>query len=77
MNDIFRTVNELLNSRDCVMSGNAVQSDGALYGDSVENLHALHMMEPSLLELMSACERAGMGELQCFREVAALLGFDS
>jgi len=76
IDDIFRTVRELLDSRSCVLNGNAVQSDGELYADSVENLNALRMMEPSLLELMEAAAEAGLGELLCFREVAECLGID-
>jgi hypothetical protein len=72
--DIFRTVHDLLDSRNCVMSGGAVDMQGALYEDCVDNLRDLSMMEPSLFELLDACERAGLGELQCFREVAGLLG---
>jgi hypothetical protein len=72
--DIFRTVHDLLDSRNCVMSGGAVDMQGALYEDSVDNLRDLSMMEPSLFELLDACERAGLSELQCFREVAGLLG---
>lgn len=75
--NIFRTVRELLDSRSCVLNGNAVQSDGELYQDSVENLNALRMMEPSLLELMEAAAEAGLGELLCFREVAQCLGLMS
>jgi hypothetical protein len=72
--DIFRTVHDLLDSRNCVMSGGAVDMQGALYEDCVDNLRDLSMMEPSLFELLDACERAGLGDLQCFREVARLLG---
>jgi hypothetical protein len=71
---IFRTVHDLLDSRNCVMSGGAVDMQGALYEDCVDNLRDLSMMEPSLFELLDACERAGLGDLQCFREVAGLLG---
>ena len=72
--DIFRTVHDLLDSRNCVMSGGAVDMQGALYENCVDNLRDLSMMDPSLFELLDACERAGLGELQCFREVAGLLG---
>lgn len=74
--DIFRTVRELLDSRSCVLNGNAVRSDGELYQDSVRNLNALRMMEPSLLELMEAAAEAGLEEMLCFREVAECLGID-
>jgi hypothetical protein len=56
------------------MSGGAVDLQGALYEDCVDNLRDLSLMEPSLFELLDACERAGLGDLQCFREVAGLLG---
>lgn len=72
--DIFRTVNELLDSRGCVLNGNAVASDGALYDDSVENLNALRMMEPSLRELIDIGIKSGLDEMKCFREVAECLG---
>ena len=40
-NDIFRTVRELLESSDCVLMGNAVNTEGKLYDDSVANLTAI------------------------------------
>lgn len=43
--DIFRTVRELLFSRDCVIMGNAVNNDGKLYEDSVANLTAILAMQ--------------------------------
>jgi hypothetical protein len=39
--DIFRTVRELLQSSKCVLMGNAVNNEGELYDDSVENLTAI------------------------------------
>ena len=39
--DIFRTVRELLESSDCVLMGNAVNTEGKLYDDSVANLTAI------------------------------------
>lgn len=39
--DIFRTVRELLESSDCVLMGNAVNTEGKLYDDSVANLKAI------------------------------------
>jgi hypothetical protein len=39
--DIFRTVRELLQSNKCVLMGNAVNNEGELYDDSVENLTAI------------------------------------
>lgn len=71
--DIFRTVKALLNSRDAVAFGNAVNIEGALYDDSVENLHALQMLEPSLLELVRECRAAGM-QSKALDEVAGLIG---
>jgi len=41
MTDIFRTVRELLQSSKCVLMGNAVNNEGELYDDSVENLTAI------------------------------------
>lgn len=38
--DIFRTVRELLESSDCVLMSNTVNTEGKLYDDSVENLTA-------------------------------------
>jgi len=72
--DIFRPVRDLLDSRSDVMSGNAVGVDGALYPDAVESLHALQMMEPSLIELIEIGIKAGLDEMTCFREVAECLG---
>jgi hypothetical protein len=44
-NDIFRTVRELLENPDEVLMGNAVNNEGELYADSVENLTAILAME--------------------------------
>jgi hypothetical protein len=44
-NDIFRTVRELLESSDCVLMGNAVNTEGKLYDDSVANLTAILAMQ--------------------------------
>ena len=74
--DIFRTVNELLDSRDDVLIGNAVGSNGRLYQDSVENLNALRMLEPSLRELVRLCVNGGI-EWQCLEEVIELIGFEA
>ena len=73
--DIFKTVTELLDSRDAVARGNAVHLDGYLYPDSVENLHALQMLEPSLRELVRLCVNGGI-EWQCLDEVIELIGFE-
>jgi hypothetical protein len=76
MNSIFRTVRELLESSSAVTLGNAVHTEGYLYDDSVENLHALDMLEPSLLGLIEQCVAAG---LDCpeLREVIELLGVEA
>ena len=73
--DIFRTVRELLYSRDCVIMGNAVNNEGKLYDDSVENLHALDMLEPSLIELVRICVTAKMQSM-ALDEVIELLGLE-
>ena len=73
--DIFRTVRELVASRHDVMWGNAVGSEGQLYDDSIENLHALQMLEPSLRELVHLCVNGGI-EWQCLDEVIELIGFE-
>jgi hypothetical protein len=46
--DIFRTVRELLESSKCVLMGNAVNNEGELYDDSVENLTAILVMRDVL-----------------------------
>ena len=56
MTDIFRTVRELLESRDCVIMGNAVNNEGELYDDSVENLTAILAMQDSYAEMLAALE---------------------
>ena len=54
--DIFRTVRELLQSRDCVIMGNAVNNEGELYDDSVENLTRLLVMEKNYARMYIALE---------------------
>jgi hypothetical protein len=54
--DIFRTVRELLQSRDCVIMGNAVNNEGELYDDSVENLTRLLVMEKNYARMYTALE---------------------
>lgn len=73
--NIFRTVTELLASRHDVMWGNAVGSEGQLYDDSVENLHALQMLEPSLIELVRICVDSGL-KCTALTEVIELIGFE-
>ena len=75
MNDIFRTVRELLQSNKCVLMGNAVNIEGELYDDSVENLHALDMLEPSLRGLVDVCVASGMECAELY-EVIGLLGLE-
>ena len=54
--DIFRTVRELLQSRDCVIMGNAVNNEGRLYDDSAENLTRLLVMEKNYARMYIALE---------------------
>ena len=54
--DIFRTVRELLESSDCVLMGNAVNTEGKLYDDSFENLTAILAMEQDYKEMYTALE---------------------
>jgi hypothetical protein len=54
--DIFRTVRELLDSRGCVLTGNAVDPDGQLYDDSVENLEAILAMKERYVALETALD---------------------
>jgi hypothetical protein len=53
-NDIFRTVRELLVNRDEVLVSNAVDTEGKLYADSVENLTAILAMQDSYNEMLEA-----------------------
>jgi len=53
----FRTVRELLANRDCVLMGNAVNTEGKLYEDSVENLTAILAMQDSYNEMLEALKR--------------------
>lgn len=55
-NDIFRTVRELLESPDEVLLGNAVNTEGKLYADSVENLTAILEMKDSHNKMLAALE---------------------
>ena len=73
--DIFRTVRDLLDSRDDVILGNAVGVEGGLYSDSAENLHALQMLEPSLIELVRICVDSGL-KCTALDEVIELIGFE-
>jgi len=73
---IFRTVRELIQSNKCVLMGNAVNNEGELYDDSLENLHALDMLESPLIGLIEQCVAIG---LDCpeLREVIELLGVEA
>ena len=55
-NDIFRTVRELLDSSNEVLMGNAVNTEGKLYDDSVENLTAILAMKDSYSAMLMALE---------------------
>jgi hypothetical protein len=72
INNIFRTVRELLENRDCVLMGNAVNTEGKLYDDSVENLHALDMLEPSCAALWTYAWQAAWNVPNCMKSSACL-----
>ena len=73
--DIFRTVRELLQSNKCVLMGNAVNNEGELYDDSVENLTTLRDLEEPLRELVRICVTAKMQSM-ALDEVIKLLGWE-
>ena len=52
----FRTVRELLVNSDCVLMGNAVNTEGKLYDDSVENLTAILAMQNSYNKMRTALD---------------------
>ena len=54
--DIFRTVRELLESSDCVLMGNAVNTEGRLYEDSVANLTAILAMQERYERMYTALD---------------------
>jgi hypothetical protein len=54
----FRTVRELLVNRDEVLMSNAIDTEGKLYADSVENLTAILAMQDSYNEMLAALEAA-------------------
>ena len=54
----FRTVRELLANRDEVLMSNAVDTEGKLYDDSVENLTAILAMEQDYKDMLAALEAA-------------------
>ena len=62
--DIFRTVRELLESSDCVLMGNAVNTEGKLYDDSVENRTAILTMKQDYDAMRTALESLVWGYAQ-------------
>jgi hypothetical protein len=66
-NDIFRTVRELLYSRDCVIMGNAVNNEGKLYDDSVENLTAILAMQGNYNKMRTALDSMALNYAQSGR----------
>ena len=52
----FRTVRELLVNRDEVLMSNAVDTEGKLYADSVENLTAILAMQQDYDAMRTALE---------------------
>jgi hypothetical protein len=50
----FRTVRELLVNRDEVLMSNAIDTEGKLYADSVENLTAILAMEQDYKDTLEA-----------------------
>jgi hypothetical protein len=80
----FRTVRELLENSDCVLMGNAVNTEGKLYDDSVENLTAILAMQDSysemlaaLQEVLSLCEgECAIGHI-CLNAIAKAKGEDA
>ena len=80
----FRTVRELLANRDCVLMGNAVNTEGKLYDDSVDNLTAILAMQDSysemlaaLQEVLSLCEgECAIGHI-CLNAIAKAKGEDA
>jgi len=79
--DIFRTVRELLESSDCVLMGNAVNTEGKLYDDSVENLTAILAMQERYARMQTALESMVVNYAQFgrvteyfIRDVSRMLG---
>ena len=50
----FRTVHELLVNSDQVLVSNAIDTEGKLYADSVENLTAILAMEQDYKDMLQA-----------------------
>jgi hypothetical protein len=70
-NDIFRTVRELLESSNELLLGNAVNNEGELYDDSVENLTAILAMQDSHSEMLAVlCEMLGAAETDLLDETS-------
>ena len=79
--DIFRTVRELLQSSDCVLMGNAVNTEGKLYDDSVSNLTAILAMQERYARMQTALESMVVNYAQFgrvteyfIRDVSRMLG---
>jgi hypothetical protein len=73
--DIFSTVIDLLHSRHDVRWSGSVHLNGSLYDDAVKNLHALEMLEPSLVDLVRVCVDGGL-KCQALEKVMQLIGFE-
>jgi hypothetical protein len=54
IDDIFRTVRDLLENSDCVLMGNTVSTEGRLYEDSVANLAAILAMQGHYARMQTA-----------------------
>ena len=65
--DIFRTVRELLQSKKCVLMGNAVNNEGELYDDSVANLTAILAMQRRYAAMQIALENMVLNYAQTGR----------
>lgn len=60
----FKTVRELLVNRDEVLMSNAVNTEGKLYDDSVENLTAILAMQQDYDAMRTALESLVWGYAQ-------------
>ena len=72
MSRIFYPVAWMLDARHRVQEGNAVRSDGALYGDSIVYLTALRRLQLPLEELVEICIAKGV-ECAALDEIIDLL----
>lgn len=75
MTDIFRVTRDLIDSRHDILTGNAVDVDGALYVDSIISLNALRTLELSLIELVRECVALNH-DSKALREVIELIGWE-